>query len=142
MWQLDDIVVDGADTVTLIEGSFTGTLTGMSSATTGTVSYKIFANSAGTGKSCVVYIAANITGTSNTTAMTMTGLPAAIRPTTAVFVPCLVFDNGATQPDGCADISASGSTITFYTDDPLSAGGFTGSGTKGLERGWSIEYAL
>jgi hypothetical protein len=32
IWSHDDVVVDGADTATLAEGSFTGTLTGMSSA--------------------------------------------------------------------------------------------------------------
>src|SRR5688572_14815292 len=71
IWQYDDIVVDGADTATLAEGSFTGTLTGMDAATTGTVYYRITANSAGTGKICTLFIIANLQGTSNTTAMTM-----------------------------------------------------------------------
>jgi hypothetical protein len=141
VFQLDDIVVDGADTTTFASGSFTGTLTGMSGATTGTVTYKIFANAAGTGKLCVLSIGSSITGTSNTTAMTMTGLPAAVSPTATIYVPCLTYDNGASSL-GSATIAAAATTITFETDAALSATGFTNSGSKGLIGGWSITYPL
>lgn len=137
----DDIVVAGSATATISEGSFTGTLTGMSSATTGTVSYKVIANSAGTGKRCYLHVASAITGTSNTTAMTMTGLPAAVVPTVTVRSACYLRDNGSDEI-GAADITASGTTITFLVNTPLDASGFTNSGTKGLGGGWAISYAL
>lgn len=141
IWQYDDIKVDGAATATYSEGSFTGTLTGMSATTTGTVNYRITANSAGTGKICRLYVSAAITGTSNTTALTMTGLPAAVQPAVAAWVPCTLYDN-AVHSIGAASIAASGSLITFYVDAALSSTGFTNSGTKGLIAGWQIEYAL
>lgn len=137
----DDLLVWGADTPTFAEGSFTGTLTGMSGATTGTVTYKIFANASGTGKVCVLSIATSITGTSNATAMTMTGLPAACSPSSAVWVPTLVLDSGNSNA-GAANIAGSGTTITFWTDANLSATGFTNSGSKGIEGGWTLTYAL
>lgn len=137
----DDLLVWGANVPTFSEGSFTGTLTGMSGATTGTVSYKVVANAAGTGKICTLRIASTISGTSNTTDMTMTGLPAACTPTTAVTIPCQVVDNG-TSLLGLAQIVAAATTITFFIDQPFSSSGFTGSGSKGITGGWTITYSL
>lgn len=137
----DDIVVPGAATATISEGSFTGTLTGMTASTTGTVSYRIVANSSGTGKLCHLRLASALEGTSNTTALTMTGLPAACTPTVSVWVSTNVRDNTTSVP-GAAFIDASTTTIEFYTDSPFSATGFTNSGTKGLSRGWQILYGL
>lgn len=133
--------INSNSAATIIEGSFTGTLSGMTTATTGTVSYRISANAAGTGKICRLYLAAGIAGTSNTTAMTMTGLPAACTPSAAVETVCSVVENDTSQL-GRATIAASGTTITFATDLPFSATGFTGGGGKGLSSGWQIEYAL
>jgi hypothetical protein len=141
VWSFDDVVVDGADTVTLAEGSFTGTLTGMDAATTGTINYRVTANSAGTGKICTLRAATAITGTSNTTAMTMTGLPAACTPAAAVDRPSIATDNG-TSVIASASISAAGTTIVFSVDQPFSATGFTNSGTKGIAGGWQISYQL
>jgi hypothetical protein len=141
IWQYDDIVVDAADSATFSEGSFTGTLTGMDATTTGTVYYRITSNSAGTGKICRLYVPVAITGTSNTTAMTMTGLPAAVVPTIAVMAVVPVLENTTGQL-GRADIAAAGTTILFTTDLPFSTTGFTGSGSKGLPAGWQMEYAL
>ena len=134
----DNVPVVGA---VYSEGSFTGTLTGYASGPTGTVSYKIFANPAGTGKLCTLHIKANITGTSNATALTMAGLPSAVRPVGAVSLPCLVTDN-AVLVIASVSISASGSTIVFGMGAGFSSTGFTNSGTKGLIGGWQITYAL
>lgn len=138
----DDIVVWGADTTTMSEGSFTGTLTGMTGATTGTVNYRIVANSAGTGKIAYLWIDSNsaISGTSNTTALTMTGLPAVLTPSAnRATSMCVAQDGGnAVQAYG----SVSGTTITFWTDDPFSASGWTNSGAKGLPGNWSCSYPL
>lgn len=137
----DDLLVWGADTANYSEGSFTATLTGMSGATTGTVSYKVFANSAGTGKLCTLLVGSAISGTSNTAAMTMTGLPAACTPSDDVLVTCQVLENDTSQL-GLAQIAASGTTVTFFTDLPFSSTGFTTSGGKGLSTGWSITFPL
>jgi hypothetical protein len=138
----DDIVVPGAATATLIEGSFTGTLTGMTGATTGTVNYKIVANAAGTGKLCTLYIDATISGTSNTTAMTMTGLPAACAPSVPVRCLCELTDNGQGGLLGLVNISASGTTLSFAIDQPFSSTGFTAANGKGLSAGWQISYPM
>ncbi len=137
-WTEDNIPSLGPIT----EGNFSATLTGMTAATTGTINYRITANAAGTGKICRLYATATITGVSNTTALTMTGLPAAVQPSVAVFVPSTIHNN-TTSVIGAAQIAAAGSTITFYnTATNLSATGFTAANNKGVEGGWQIEYAL
>lgn len=141
IWQHDDVNVIGDDLTTIVEGSFTGTLTGYASGPTGTVSYKVIADASGVGKKCTLRIAADITGTSNATTMTMTGLPAAVSPTVNVRVLCDLFDNSGSYV-GVAVISASGTTITFAIDQPFVSNGFTNSGTKGLSSGWQIDYDL
>lgn len=137
-WTEDNIPVNG---VTYSEGSFTGTLTGYATPPTGTINYRIFANAAGTGKICTLYAAAAITGTSNATAMTMTGLPAACTPSVAARLPTIVTDAGVNN-SGMGEIAASGTTLIFLMAAPLSTTGFTGSGTKGLGAGWQFSYAL
>lgn len=125
-----------ADTVfaTAVTGTFTGTLTGMSGATTGTVSYRIV------GGICI--LRGLFSGTSNATAMTMTGLAAAVQPTSAaVSAACLLTDNGVTI-GGWGRITAGSSTITFGTGINNSATGFTNSGAKGLASGWIMSYPL
>ncbi len=136
------IAVEGVTVATTAAGSFTGTLTGMSGATTGTVKYRV------TGNIAYVWVESGITGTSNTTAMTMTGMPAAARPGfTVAPVSCNnIVDNGNNFVGGAG--VATGGTITFsllrssgsnyITNDAV----FTGSGTKGLQAGWSISYPL
>lgn len=141
IWQVDDIVVDAADSATFSSGSFTGTLTGYAAGPTGTVTYRIFGNSAGTGKVCILNVATAITGTSNANTLTMTGLPAACQPTIQTDVQVLVTDNGGVV-NGRASIAASGSTVTFSMGSPLSATGFTASGTKALHAGWTMSYVL
>lgn len=136
----DDLVVFGNTTATYSEGSFTATLTGYASGPTGTVTYKIFANSAGTGKFCVLHAASGISGTSNSTSFTMTGIPAAAQPSASCNTELFVAtDNGALVS---AFGSVSGGTMTFYTDEPLSATGWTGSGNKALPGNWMASYVL
>jgi len=141
IWQVDDVVVDGADTASFTSGSFTGTVTGYATPPTGTVTYRVFGSSDGTGKTVTLYIASAITGTSDATAMTMTGLPAAVTPSIAVSVPTIVTDNG-TVVIASASIAAAGTTITFACDQPFSSTGFTASGTKALAAGWTISYPM
>lgn len=114
-------------------GSFTGTLTGMTGSTTGPVSYAIV------GKTCILRGA--FTGSSNSTSMTMTGVPAACNPATgASFCACMLEDNGS-NIGGWAQVTT-GNTINFGTGINDNASGFTGSGTKGLPAGWTVVYSL
>lgn len=137
----DDVVCTQSDVATIQEGSFTGTLTGYASGPTGTVNYTVISNIGGTGKLVTLYVAANISGTSNATSLTMTGMPAAIRPSATRLTPALIgTDNGANALFG-ASIATSG-TITFLFGTAFSASGFTNSGTKGLIAGWSATYPL
>lgn len=77
------------------------------------------------------------TGTSNSAAMTLTGLPAGYAPGTGSvrLVPCFVINAGLTII-GMASVSVNG-VITFYTS---SGGGFSATGTKGLPAGWTVIY--
>lgn len=122
-------------------GTFTGTLTGMGSATTGTVTYRR------TGSQVTLYLTATISGTSNTTAMTMTGAPAVVQPAQKQLIRCeSLIDNGARRA-GAAEIDIDG-TITFFLDTVVGAqvqaqaNTFTGSGTKGINVNWSMTYAV
>jgi predicted secreted protein len=140
IWYYDDVVVDAADSATYSEGSFTGTATGMSGATTGTINYRIVANSAGTGKLVTLYTEASITGTSNTTALTITGLPAVCTPAVNRQSSLIVAIDNGNAVQAMAAIGTDG-TLTLYTDEPLSATGWTNSGVKGLAV-CTIAYSL
>jgi hypothetical protein len=104
-------------------GSFTATLTGMSSTTTGTMKYRI------QNGLVTVWTDSSITGTSNATTMTMTGVPAAIQPATTRTVLCSVADNGVFYASS-ATITAASGTWTFYKS--FAGSSFTSSGIKGL----------
>lgn len=124
--------------------SFTGTLTGMSGATTGTVFYIV------QGGICTLHLTSSILGTSNSSAMTMTGLPAAVRPSGTKGFNCSdISDNGNSNMQGGGTVSSAG-VITFnlhvtngvtnrVTRD---AAAFTSSGSKGLLSQWQISYPL
>lgn len=101
--------------------SFTATLTGCTTSPTGDVFYAV------TGGQCVLQIPF-ISATSNTTAMTLTGAPTAIRPTRDQTVLCRVIDNGVSQL-GLATIATTG-VITLNLG--AGAGVFTAAGSKGL----------
>jgi hypothetical protein len=117
--------------------TFTGTLTGMSATTTGTIDYWICGS-----ELAILYVPANIFGTSNSTSMTMTGLPSALQPATTS--PMCTTGDGLNNSVG-ANLNwsfASGSgTVTFAiltVSGSLvqpSPTGFTSSASKGLQTG-------
>lgn len=111
-------------------GTFTGTLTGCTTSPTGTLRYTK------AGNVVVLYIPA-ISATSDTTAMTVTGGPAAIQPVRAQRVQVPVQDNTAVVA-GLVQVETSG-TLTFYAT--VGGGAFTSSGTKGTEL-ITISYSL
>lgn len=123
---------------TAISGSFTATLTGMTASTTGQIDYKI-------DPSGVVWLSrsgggAALSGTSNSTALTMTGLPAAIRPKfTTIGICGGMLDNG--NGVACTASISSAGVITFsVVANPLAA--FTAANAKGLAAGWKLGYPI
>lgn len=115
--------------------SFNATLTGMTAVTTGSIFYRVI-------NGYTAMLQGGLSGTSNSTAMTMTGLPAAvIPPTLGVSVPCLLTDNGITK-GGWATINTAG-VITFGIGFDNNTTGFTAGGTKGTSSaGFSVIYPL
>jgi hypothetical protein len=121
--------VGGNLVLTQDSGSFTATLTGMSSATTGTVGWHR------SGTVIALRITSQIAGTSNSTAMSMTGVPSGLLSATGGhYKPCIVRDNGASVL-GSANVTDS--SILFNV---AAATAFTGSGSKGLPAGWELIY--
>lgn len=122
-----------------IRGSFTGTLTGYATPPTGTVQYRVT-----TACQVTLWLTAAITGTSNATAMTMTGAPYNIQPSSAMvasqLLPNIVQDNGAFTV-GCVSVPQASGTLTF-SNTGACAGAMTGAAAKGLPAGWTITYNL
>lgn len=101
-------------------GSFTATLTGCTTSPTGTVKYSV------NGDAVTLEIPA-ISATSNTTAATLTGMPADIYPVSTQNPVGFTTDNGTTAAGKLA-IGTSG-TITLHVGTSAT---FTNSGTKGI----------
>ncbi len=102
------------------ELTYTATATGLTTSPTGT------ARVVKAGNEVAIEIPA-ITGTSNATTFTLTGMPSACRPAATRSVLCRVQDNGGTVTVGLAEIDSSG-VITLFKDAAGSA--FTNAGTK------------
>jgi hypothetical protein len=124
-------------------GTFTGTLTGCTTAPTATFHYTI------AGNICTISMAngANLTGTSNSTSMTITGMPAVCEPATQTpILPCVVEDNGllilaaAEINPGLGTIILLGANVNG-TKIQYTNTGFTASGTKGINS-TTFSYSL
>lgn len=121
--------------------SFTATFTDMTTATTGTVYY------VKTGRMATLYVQTSITGTSNATAMGMSGMPATIYPAYAgLTVPCYNVADAGGPIAAYVHLATSLFTFAPLNGDGVagfvtgSVTGFTNSGTKGVYTGWSITY--
>jgi len=103
-------------------GNFTGSLTGCTTVPTGTLIYSV--------SNGVVTISINssISGTSNTTALTITGMPTFIAPSGNRYVIVRVTDNNIAS-FGVAIVASTG-VISLFKDATLQV--FTASGTKGV----------
>jgi hypothetical protein len=114
----------------VISGSFVPTWTGFGvSPPTGSIFYQKIG-----GLVIAQCDATGMTGTSTTTALTITNLPAILRPQTdpAPRVVCMVTDSGA-QAVGAMSFGVAAGTIVFYNGTaPPDAAGFTAAGSKGL----------
>lgn len=133
----------GSNTLTLAAGSvdlttvpsesasaITLTLTGCTTSPSGTARF------VQQGKLVTLYIPA-ITATSNTTAASLTGLPAGLWPARAQTVLCIVQDNG-TRTTGLLTFGTGGA-MDFGKD--VGGAVFTNSGTKGVQL-QTITYSL
>jgi hypothetical protein len=120
-----------ANVVTTSTGTFTGTLTGCTTTPTATFNW--------TRMGSIVYLDCNtgLTATSNSNAMTITGLPAGLTPARSVVQIVRVTDNGSPVV-GVASVS--GTTLTF--GNGIGGGTFTGSGTKGIGGNFSYWFPL
>lgn len=134
---LDADTLDGISSAAFVQtssDSFTAEITDVNGTVTGTIFYKK------TGHMVSLWVdGSGVMGTSDGTGFTFTGLPAAIRPTTAVLVPTYVRDNGV-YFQSFASFSNS-TTVTFFDSSGVGAG-FTAAGEKGLYPTWSISYPL
>lgn len=120
--------------ITGATSTFTGTLTGMTTTVTGTIRYDRASGF------IALTVPSAITGTSNATSFTLTGLPNEIQLSDTHSGMCLLRDNGA-DLQACA-YTVQGSVITFYklSGSAYSASGFTGSGSKGLPANFTLIY--
>lgn len=134
----------GLETSLEEHGSFTGTLTGFISNPSETFQWSR------TGDKVTITLEAigGVSGNSNSTVMSLTGLPTAIRPATDQFVFCAgIINNSVQNLIGICQVSSSGSvTISPLADSNLvgqvGRAFFENTGTKGLNRYWSITYSL
>ena len=115
-------------------GTFVGTLTGMSATTTATMRYAIVGNL------CTIESPSSVIGTSNSSSLSMTGLPSICQPATqGPVLPCNVLNDGQ-NCFGAAGIAPQSSTVTFYIFETniltnylaLNGNGFLTTGSKGL----------
>lgn len=128
-----------------ISGSFTATLTGCTTSPTATVYYTIV------GGICTLWIGSTLAATSNTTAMTITGLPTAVQPSSRRRTHCLVTNNAANAL-AFVEVNTGSGTATFNlattNGGPSSinvaygASSFANSGSKGLDSSWTVSYPL
>ncbi len=129
--------------VTITTGQYTGTFTGMSGVVNATIDYTVIEDASGDGV-VFLYDQAGSLGTSNANTMTLTGAPAAIRPTNTVsdFTNCL--DNSANSLSALTRMDSAGTlTFSFPTAaNNYSNTGWTASNLKGLLSGWSMSYRL
>ena len=113
------------------QSTFTATATGLTTTPTGTVKYAVINGTA-------TLDIPSITGTSDATTFTLTGMPAAARPAADKDVLCRVQDNTGTVTVGLMRIKTTG-VIELYASESGSA--FTASGTKSVAP-MSVSYTL
>lgn len=107
------------------EGTFTATATGMTTSPTGDVDYLRIGG-------LVVLQIPTISGTSNATTFTLTGIPTELRPSVTRRIFARMQDAGTAYVVAYVDVNADG-TITCKKDVGGSA--FTASGTKSIGSG-------
>lgn len=105
------------------EATATLTATGMTTSPTATAQFTRV------GKNVSFYLSATITGTSNSSAFTLTGIPTNMRPANSRYILVTIQDNGGSFTLARGVISSTG-VITLYKD--FSGTGFISTGTKSI----------
>ena len=133
----------------VITNSFTATLTGVSGSVTGPINYSVIPGFMAT---LGFPFGNQLLGASNSTTMTITGLPAILQPKTAEAIAfCNVEDNGFTGCIGAMYATPGSGTLHFFLcsslsgTNPVTLGAqspFTSSGTKGLPTQFAATYPL
>jgi hypothetical protein len=118
----DKVILMNPSTAT---GSATVTVTGHASDPTGTINYELAPNGA-----VFVNIPADISGASNSTSCTVTGIPSALSPVTTKTVQIILIDAGTRTFSNLS--TGTGTTWTLRLGATTTAASFTGAGTKGL----------
>jgi hypothetical protein len=133
----------------LVTDSFTATLTGMTGSTTGTIHYMTEVLDATFTRVTMWHdtVDSPITGTSNSTAMTMTGLPAAITPLNTGARTTSIGLDDANNVLMQSSFSSTGVIDFTFPSGPWQSGGsfsssFTNSGLKGLRDGWNMTVVM
>lgn len=122
-----------------LSGAFTGTLTGISGTPAVACKWAITAGR------LVTLQVAGVTGTSNSTAFTLTGLPTVIRPATLLnqYLGCpygALANNGVTSgANGNCEITTGGVMTFLLNGNPA---GWTATGVKGVNNAFQISYLL
>lgn len=120
-------------------GSFTGTLVGVTGTVTGTFQWQRMGNLA------TVWTNAGVTGTSNATNLQITGLPAAVTPANSHGSPVIGLEDN-TVAGLLAACTVSGAVFICSKFNLVTGGfsstGWTATGTKGIVAGWTITYPL
>jgi hypothetical protein len=140
--QIAGVVVDSSGTFILVSspistGTFTGTLTGMTGSVTRSIKYVISGNLVSLSFELPT---GDATGTSNTTAMKMTGLPNVINPSGRISTAFCgyVIDNGSILSAQAQVLNNEILLFLGFDGGTL----FTAAGTKGLNRNWCLTYQL
>lgn len=115
-------------------GTYTGTLTGVVGTITGAIKWRI--------NSGMIHlnVTANLQGTSNSTACTITGMPAFLRPANDKLATCTLLNNSLVDY-GWAQVTTLG-VIAFGVGFANNPAGFTAANNKGISILWSVSYPL
>lgn len=119
------------------EGSFTATLTGVTTSVTGTARY------VRVGKSVTLYLPP-LVGVSNSTSCTITGMPAAIASSRQQSFPVPAITDNSTSYSGFLIWNGTGPIqfVRWTSSTTLVAFTFTNSGNKGLQYDATLSYTL
>lgn len=123
------------------KGTWVGALTGAVS-TTGTFHWSR------QGSQVCIWLEANVQATSGSAnTIAVSGLPSAIQPSVGRIVPCAsILNNGQGDLLGIVQVNTGAGTLSVGVCSSITQGlqfsVFAGSGTTGLQSGWSITYSL
>ena len=118
-------------------GTFTGSITGCTTAVNIACKWTRIGN-------LVILVLnntnASATGTSNSTSMTITGIPAAIQPAGTQATKIAFMEDNTAGTDGAGNLS--GGTITLFKGASQSGASWTAAGTKGMANANTFAYIL